>query len=216
MSGSGATVTLKLASSLDGRIATAAGESHWITGEAAREQVHRLRAEHDVVLVGVGTVLADDPALTVRLPGYGGAQPVRAVLDTSQRLPLSSRLLARPLSSPVWLFSAEAPRAELLDAGVRVERVGEGRPQPKAVLQALAQAGLRRVFVEGGGQVAASFLRAGLVDRLDWFRAPILLGDEGRAAVAGLTLARLADAIGFRRVAVEAVGDDLWERYARL
>lgn len=216
MSAPRAAVTLKLASSLDGCIATASGESRWITGEAAREQVHRLRAEHDVVLVGIGTVLADDPELTVRLPGYAGAQPTRAVLDTRQRLPLASRLAVTARASPVWLFSDEAPRAELMDAGVRVERAGHGQPQPTEVLRTMTAAGLPRVFVEGGGQVAASFLRAGLVDRLEWFRAPILLGDEGRSAVAGLQLERLAEACRFRRVAVEALGDDLWERYERL
>lgn len=208
-------VTLKLATSLDGRIATASGESRWITGEAAREQGQRLRAEHDAVLVGVNTVLFDDPALTVRLPGWTGPQPARVILDTRQRTPADAKLVRSAGEAPTYLFSDERPKSELADAGVRVLKVGQGRPDPVLVVEALASEGLASVMVEGGGQVAANFLRAGVVTHVEWFRAPILLGGEGRPGVGELALARLADAPAFRRESVHELGPDLWERYVR-
>ncbi|KQW83723.1 RibD family protein [Brevundimonas sp. Root1279] len=205
------TVTLKLATSLDGRIATASGESQWITGEAARLEGHRLRAAHDAILVGIETVLADDPELTARLPGRPVDQPLRVVLDSRLRTPMTAKLavdntLILTVAVPAPIGSARVEQVEAED----------GRPSVAAVLAAIAHAGCRSVLIEGGGQVAASFLRAGAVDRLEWFRAPILLGGEGRPCVAGLELAKLADAPKFRRLGVESVGDDLWERYERL
>lgn len=214
-------VTLKLATSLDGRIATASGESRWITGPAAREQVHRLRALHQAVLIGVETAIADDPELTVRLPGFVGFQPVRVVLDSRQRLPLSSKLVLDAGRLATVVITGQNPNNRLTDAGVTVLQVPEsdGRPEPRAALAALrAHLPLGEasgVFIEGGGQVAASFLAAGLVDALEWFRAPVVLGDEGRPAVGAFVLKDLAGAPRFRRVAVEAVGDDLWERYEK-
>lgn len=214
-------VTLKLATSLDGRIATASGESRWITGPAAREQVHRLRAMHQAVLVGVETAIADDPELTVRLPGFVGVQPVRVVLDSRQRLPLTGKLVRDAGRLPTVVITGQNPNNRLTDAGVTVLQVKEsdGRPEPKAALAALRAhlplGAASGVFIEGGGQVAASFLAAGLVDALEWFRAPIVLGDEGRPAVGAIVLKDLAGAPRFRRVAVEAVGDDLWERYEK-
>ena len=226
-------VTLKLATSLDGRIATASGESRWITGPRAREEVHRLRAMHQAILVGVETAIADDPELTVRMPGFVGFQPVRVVLDSRQRLPLDSKLVREAHRLPTVVITVENPNNRLTDAGVTVIQVAqnEGRPDPKAVLEALREDFGRRiaerlgappaapmetqVMIEGGGQVAASFLSAGLVDQIEWFRAPIILGDEGRPAVGAFVLKDLAAAPRFRRLAVETVGDDLWERYGK-
>ena len=204
-------VTLKLATSLDGRIATASGESKWITGEAARLEGHRLRAAHDAILVGVETVLADDPELTARLPGRPVDQPMRVVLDSRLRTPATAKVAG----GDSLVLTAADPRAV---GKARVERIEalEGRPSPEAALRAIGRAGAASVLIEGGGQVAASFLRAGLVDRLEWFRAPILLGGEGRPCVAALALAKLADAPKFRRLSAEPLGDDLWERYERI
>jgi diaminohydroxyphosphoribosylaminopyrimidine deaminase/5-amino-6-(5-phosphoribosylamino)uracil reductase len=204
-------VTLKLATSLDGRIAMASGESKWITGEAARLEGHRLRAAHDALLVGVETVLADDPELTVRLPGRPVDQPLRVVLDSRLRTPATAKLA----QGDSLILTAAEPRPV---GAARVERIDapDGRPSPQAALQAIRRAGAASVLIEGGGQVAASFVRAGLVDRLEWFRAPILLGAEGRPCVAALALSRLADAPAFRRLAADPCGDDLWERYERL
>ena len=211
-------ITLKLATSLDGRIATGSGESRWITGEAAREQVHRLRAEHDAVLVGIETALADDPELTVRLAGYNGRQPARVVLDSRQRLPPECKLIATAREIPTYVVATAAPEPRLTAAGVRVLTVralGEDRPELRTVVEALNAEGLSRIFVEGGGQVAASFLRCGLVDALEWFRAPLVIGGEGRPGVGALAIAALADAPHFRRVEVRELGPDLWERYEK-
>jgi diaminohydroxyphosphoribosylaminopyrimidine deaminase/5-amino-6-(5-phosphoribosylamino)uracil reductase len=211
-------VTLKLATSLDARIATAAGESRWITGEKAREQVHRLRAAHDAVVVGIETALADDPELTVRLPGYNGRQPARVVLDSRQRLSPDCKLVKTARETPTFVVTTGEPDAALVEAGVQVltvEALGEDRPDLKNVVQTLANAGLSNLFVEGGGQVAGSFLRCGLVDAIEWFRAPIVIGGEGRPAIGALAVAALAGAPHFRRVEVTQLGDDLWERYAR-
>lgn len=204
-------VTLKLATSLDGRIATASGESQWITGEAARLEGHRLRAAHDAILVGVDTVLHDDPELTARLPGRSVDQPLRVVLDSRLRTPPAAKVVAEN----TLILTAAEPRA-IGAAKVMQVAAEDGRPTIPAVLKALEAAGATSLLVEGGGQVAASFLRADAVDVLEWFRAPTLLGGEGRPCVAALALAKLADAPKFRRLGVEPVGDDLWERYARL
>jgi diaminohydroxyphosphoribosylaminopyrimidine deaminase/5-amino-6-(5-phosphoribosylamino)uracil reductase len=212
-------ITLKLATSLDGRIATAAGESRWITGEAAREQAHRLRAEHDAVLIGAETALADDPELTVRLPGHEGRQPARVVLDSRQRLQADCKLVRTARQIPTYVVSTTEPEPHLTEAGVKVlpvRAVGEDRPELKTVFEALRAEGLSRIFVEGGGQVAASFLRCGLVDALEWFRAPMVIGGEGRPGVGALAIAALAEAPHFRRVEVRDLGGDLWERYERV
>lgn len=204
-------VTLKLATSLDGRIATASGESRWITGEAARLEGHRLRAAHDAILVGVETVLHDDPELTARLPGRAVDQPLRVVLDSRLRTPATAKLAGENT-----LILTAAPPAPVGAARVRQVEAEDGRPSIPAVLRALDSAGVASLLIEGGGQVAASFLKAGAVDRLEWFRAPILLGAEGRPCVAALALAKLADAPKFRRLGAAPAGDDLWERYDRL
>ena len=212
-------ITLKLASSLDGRIATASGESRWITGPQARAAVHGLRAAHDAVVVGVETALADDPELTVRTPGYAGPQPARVVLDSRQRLADGCKLVMTTREIPTYVVAVGPPEPRLTGAGVRVitvPAVGEDRPELKAVVAALASEGLRDLFVEGGGQVAASFLRCGLVDAVEWFRAPMMIGGEGRPAVGALARSALGDAPRFARIDVKTLGDDLWERYRRV
>ena len=211
-------VTLKLATSLDGRIATASGESRWITGEAARAAVHALRADHDAVLIGVETAIADDPELTVRSANFTGRQPARVVLDSRQRLAPDCKLVRTARQTPTYVVSITNSNNRLTDAGVKVltvKAVGE-RPDLKASLEALEAEGIGSVLVEGGGQVAASFIRCELVDRIEWFRAPIVLGGEGRPAIGSLALTELAKAPRFKRVALDAVGDDLWERYERI
>jgi len=208
-------VTWKVATSLDGRIGTSTGESQWITGLPAREQGHRLRAAHDAVLVGVETVLADDPRLTVRLPGapeLEARQPLRVVLDSRLRTPAFARVAA----AGTLVLTTREPAAIGAAEVVKVAGDANGRPTVEAVLNTLRDRGVRSLMIEGGGRVAACFLSAGVVDSIEWFRAPILLGGDGRPGVAALNLQRLAHASRWRRLAVEPLGDDLWERYERL
>lgn len=215
-------VTLKCATTLDGRIALSNGESKWITGDAARQRGHLLRADHDAILVGSGTALADDPNLTCRLPGLADRSPVRVVLDGSLRLPLASALVRTAGEVPLWLVTreghAEARLAAYRAAGAEVLEVAcdeTGRTSVEAALHAVAARGVTRVLVEGGGQVAASLLRAGLVDRLAWFRAGRVIGGDGRPAVAEMALDHLADAPDFAPVSLTRVGDDVLEVFGR-
>jgi diaminohydroxyphosphoribosylaminopyrimidine deaminase/5-amino-6-(5-phosphoribosylamino)uracil reductase len=173
---------------------------------------------HGGILVGVDTVIADDPDLTVRLPGYVGVQPARIVLDSRQRIPMTCRLVATADRIRTIVISTEASNACLTDAGVEVVTVSAegGRVSAKAAVEAIGNmTDFSTILIEGGGQVAASFIGAGLVDALEWFRAPILLGAEGRPAIAALGLQQLSAAPRFERVTIETLGDDLWERYVR-
>ncbi len=215
-------VTLKLATSLDGRIGTKQGESRWITGPAARARGHLLRARHDAILVGSGTAVADDPRLDARLPGLGAASPVRVVLDGRLRLPLTHDLVTRAARQPTWLITRNdgaGPRLRAYqDAGVEVipvELDDEGNLSLRAALQALGGRGMTRVLVEGGGRVAAGLLRSGLVDRLVWFHGPKIIGGDGIPAVTGFGLEALAEAPTFVPSGVARLGDDLVETYVR-
>lgn len=202
-------VTAKVATSLDGRIATASGESRWITGEAARAHGHLLRAEHDAILVGIGTVLSDDPRLTCR--ARAGADPVPVVLDSHLRTPRDAALFWGS-HRPVVLCREDAPERDLPAEIVRVGPIGEG-VDLLAGLRALAGLGLHRVLVEGGGKVHRSFLDAGLVDTLCVYLAGVVL-PGGVPWVGGPPLASLADAPRLGRPEVEALGDDVLLRYA--
>jgi diaminohydroxyphosphoribosylaminopyrimidine deaminase/5-amino-6-(5-phosphoribosylamino)uracil reductase len=213
-------VTLKLAASLDGRIAAASGESRWITGDRARERAHLLRAEHDAVLVGTATALADDPQLTCRLPGLASRSPVRVVIDRELRLPPRARLVAEARQVPSWLVTSAAAdpgrQAALREAGAEViaaETDSSGQIDLTAALRLLGERGLTRLLVEGGGRLAAALLRAGLVDRLVWINAPMLIGGDGVAAVAALAIEALADAPRFDHVATEIVGGDVLSHF---
>lgn len=204
-------VTLKLATSLDAKIAMASGESQWITGEASRLQGHHLRASHDAILVGVETILADDPQLTARIPDQTPAQPLRVVLDSRLRTPVSAKLANGALIYTTSV-AAFAGQSEV----VRVRPDVSGRPEIEAVLASLHERGVQSLLIEGGGRVAACFIQRGYVDKIEWFRAPMILGDEGRSGIAALELSKLSDAPRFRRLAVQPLGDDLWERYEKV
>jgi len=208
-------ITLKLATTLDGRIATHRGESRWITGEESRRVVHELRAGHDAVLVGIETAIKDDPELTVRLPNYEGYQPARVVLDSRARLPLPSKLAQTARVIPTLLVTTQPAPGELLSLGVREIRVPSRhqRVDLDAALKALADLGIERLFVEGGGVIATAFLRAGYVDRLEWFRAPTILGGDARPVIGHLNIEALSQIARFTRLGVQALGDDLWETY---
>jgi diaminohydroxyphosphoribosylaminopyrimidine deaminase/5-amino-6-(5-phosphoribosylamino)uracil reductase len=215
-------VTLKIASSLDGRIATSSGESQWITGPSAREAGHLLRAESDAIMIGSGTVLADNPELTCRLPGLEDRSPIRLVVDGHLRLPLTSKLVATAGRNPTWLITKMGNEPERLRAfaGCGVELVevptaGDGKVDLVWVFRELGRRGLTRVLVEGGARIAAALLHQNLVDRLAWFRAPTMLGGDGLAAAVSFGVDRLAAAPRFRRLSVAELGDDLFEYLAR-
>lgn len=209
-------VTLKLAQSIDGRIATAIGESRWITGRASRARVHAERARHDAVLVGAGTARADDPRLTVR--GMGPRpQPVRIVLTADLDLPLDGRLAGSVAEAPLWLVHGAAPdlrRQAWAAVGARLIEVQGGPRDLHAVLRSLGGEGLTSVYVEGGGQVAASLIAAGLVDRMVDYRAGLALGDEAVPGVGVLPRGPLAAAARWRAAAIDQSGADtrtVWE-----
>jgi len=215
-------VTLKLALSIDGRIATASGESQWITGAAARAHAHLLRAEHDAVLVGSGTAIADDPQLTVRLPGMEDRRPVRVVADGRLQLPLTHRLIASAQETPTWILTRKDcdkhRRRAFEEAGCEIIQLPVHENELldlRGGLTGLAQRGITRVLVEGGGRLAASLLEAELVDRLMVFRGPLVIGGLGVPGISGLSAERLADLPGFRLVDSQTLGDDLMTLYER-
>ena len=207
--------TLKLAATLDGRIATAAGESRWITGPEARAWVHRLRGRVDAVAVGSGTALADDPLLTARRGRRTVHRPTRVVIDSKLRTPPNARLIRAGEPGSAWILTtrdAAAVRAARLEgAGARVERVrgSASRVDLRAAWRRLGALGVNDLLVEGGGELAASLLRAGLVDRLCLLLSPKLIGADGRPVLGPLGLGRLADAPELRDPQVRKLGRDL-------
>ncbi|HXS40913.1 MAG TPA: bifunctional diaminohydroxyphosphoribosylaminopyrimidine deaminase/5-amino-6-(5-phosphoribosylamino)uracil reductase RibD [Stellaceae bacterium] len=215
-------VTLKLATTLDGKIATATGESQWITGEAARNRAHLLRATHDGVMIGAGTAIADDPLLTCRLPGMAGRNPVRIVVDGSLHLPLTAKLVAEAKQLPTWIIHGHgldaARRQAFADCGVVLIEAPFTRSAEldlAGALAALGERGLTRILVEGGARLAGALLEADLVDRLAWFQAPTLLGGDARPAVEAFGVTALAAARRFKRLGIEACGEDVLETLTR-
>ena len=213
-------VALKTATTLDGRIAAQGGESRWITGPAARAAAHRLRASYDAVMVGARTALLDNPRLDCRLDGLRDRSPLRIVADGSLALPPTHRLAAD--GGQCWALcckDADRDRAQALeDAGVRLVRLpagADGRMDLAAGLARLGEAGLTRLLVEGGGLLAAALLKADLVDRIHWFRAPALMGGDGAPAVAALGVGSPGEAPRFRLHARRGAGDDIWEVWRR-
>lgn len=207
-------VILKAATSLDGRIATRTGHSQWITGEAARAYGHRLRHECDAVIVGVDTVIADDPSLTARIEG--GVNPLRVVMDSRLRTPMSATLVETARDVPTLIATTKAAnakrRARLEAAGVDVvtlRKTRAGRVDPRALLAALHKRGVSGVLIEGGAQVHGTFVDAKLVDRVAIFVAPMIIGGEGApSSIAGRGARRLQDALRLVEPRVEPVGGD--------
>jgi diaminohydroxyphosphoribosylaminopyrimidine deaminase / 5-amino-6-(5-phosphoribosylamino)uracil reductase len=215
-------VILKLAVSADDKIAASGPKPVAITGEVARTRVHLLRAQCDAVLVGIGTVLADDPLLTCRLPGMAARSPVRVVLDGALRIPGSSRLVHSARETPLWLVTSELAEAaaatKLGAAGAQVIRIApSGTPglDLTAVLQALSARGISRLMVEGGSRVAASFVAAGLADEIWLLRGPDEIGADGIAALDALPLAAITQSPAFRLRASETLEKDTLTIYER-
>ncbi|MEM1005314.1 MAG: bifunctional diaminohydroxyphosphoribosylaminopyrimidine deaminase/5-amino-6-(5-phosphoribosylamino)uracil reductase RibD [Pseudomonadota bacterium] len=214
-------VTLKLASSFDGRIATASGHSQWITSPQARRVVHAMRARHDAVMVGAGTARADDPSLTVRDLGVSH-QPVRIVVSRRLDLPLMGQLARSASKMPVWLCHGPHPDADRartwqeLGAKLIPCAVHDHHVDAADLVQQLGQSGLTSVFCEGGAALAASLLAADLVDELVGFTAGLAIGAEGLAAVGTLSLETLDQAARFELIEHRAVGPDILHRWGRV
>lgn len=216
-------VMVKMAVSADGKAAHAGPKPAVVTGPEARARAHLMRAHADAILVGLGTVLADDPMLTCRLEGYENRSPVRLVLDADLEIPLASALVRTACDVPLWVIAAEdAPAdkaAALNERGVevlRAPRVPDGRIALPAMLKLLGLLGLTRVMVEGGPSTAAQFLEAGLVDEVAVFHSPVVLGSDAYPALAGRPLVRLTQPVGFAEVERAELGADhlvrLWRR----
>ncbi len=210
-------VTLKLAGTLDGRIATATGESQWITGPEARRAVHMMRARHDAVMVGAGTVRADDPSLTVRGLGIE-QQPVRVVVSRAMKIAANNQLGQTAGQVPVWLcHGAEADVSAWTAKGAVSLPCAtlSNQVDPRSAMAALSQRGMTRVLCEGGGMLAASLLSAGLVDQLVVFSAGTAIGAEGTPMLAAMGVDRLATAPRFELESVRSLGNDICHTWAR-
>jgi diaminohydroxyphosphoribosylaminopyrimidine deaminase/5-amino-6-(5-phosphoribosylamino)uracil reductase len=214
-------IRLKLASTLDGRIATATRESQWLTGEPARRAAHAMRGRHDAVLAGVGTVLTDDPELTCRIDGFRQAPLIRIIMDSHLRTPLMSKLVRGAARTPLWLLHRNgadpARRRALEGAGVKLIELPESAAgvDLTAALTAVGTAGLTRVLCEGGGTLAAGLLREKLVDRLAWFHAPGIMGGDGWPAARAFGVAKLVDMPRFLPMSQERWGDDMLTTYRK-
>lgn len=212
-------VAAKVASSLDGQIADTHGESQWITGGAARTHVHKLRSQFDAILTGIGTVLADDPQLTVRLPGIDCRHQPRIIADRRLRLPLNSNLVATAETQPVWLITgaeaveqAASHATELREHGVVLHIMEDATLAPDAILRTLGAAGISRLLVEAGPHLTTAFLGAGAVDTLHWYRAPMLLGNAGMNAIRELDTS-LGTAARFSLAESRTLAADRYDRY---
>ncbi|MDF1624830.1 MAG: bifunctional diaminohydroxyphosphoribosylaminopyrimidine deaminase/5-amino-6-(5-phosphoribosylamino)uracil reductase RibD [Parvibaculaceae bacterium] len=214
-------VTVKLASSLDGKVATHSGHSQWITGERARNQVHLMRARTDAIMVGSATAIVDDPDLTCRLSGLGGRSPIRIVADGRLRMPLTAKLVRSARDVPVWVLTLpggeDARRRAFEECGVRLIDVpaGPGGHMDMGVaLKKLGADGLTRLMVEGGSRLVSSLMQAALVDRLDWFQAPKLIGDDGFAALAGLGIDKVEQSPRLELRQVLSLGEDTLQSFS--
>ena len=210
-------ITLKLATSLDGKIALENGQSEWITGEKSRAQGRKLRARHDAIAIGSNTAVLDNPQLTTRIAGE--LDPIRVIFDTQLRLSPKSNLALTAKQTPVWVFtkSAQADQAKALkDLGVQLFEIPAApKLDVAAALAVLKERGVSSLLLEGGGTLAASFIALGVVDVIEWFRAPIILGANGRSGIGPLELTDLSLAQRFNRIDLNELGDDVYERYER-
>ena len=205
-------VTLKFASSLDGKIKTVGGESQWISGAESRKFTHRLRDIHDAILVGIGTVLADNPSLTTRL--IAGKNPIRIIVDSRARTPLNANVVTDKSARTIIAVTKNAPSdkiSALKACGVEIITAGDGeRVDLKILMEQLAAREITSVLIEGGGEIHFSMLKAGLVDKIFAFIAPKILGGDGKlTAVTGFGFEKLAEAVKIKEFNAEKLGEDI-------
>ena len=211
-------ITLKIASSLDGKIALANGMSEWITGEKAREEGRKLRASHDAIAVGANTAILDNPQLTTRLSGE--PNPIRVIFDSKLRLSPQSNLALTAKETPVWVFTGVTSKEHantLKKQGVQIFPVtADPYIDLEVALQILHENGVKSLLVEGGGTLAASFFSLDAIDIIEWFRAPMILGGDGRNSIGALELSDMNLVKRFNRIDIRDFGDDVHERYERI
>jgi len=215
-------VTLKTATTLDGQIATRLGESRWITGEEAREHAHLIRSTQDAVMVGVGTLIADDPQLTCRLSGLEGRSPVRVIVDGKMRSPLTSKCAETARNQATWMIVSEGGDSTRIRAfaelGIKILEVPSGKgnyPNLVDAVNLLGTRGITRLMVEGGARLVGALLNADLIDQVIWYRASSIMGDDGISAVSAYDAQTLASIRRFKRGSVRSLGKDLLETYYR-
>ena len=210
-------ITLKLATSLDGKIALANGQSKWITSELSRLKGRELRAGHDAIAIGSNTALEDNPQLTSRIEGAN--DPIRVVYDSRLRLPETSALAMTALEVPVWIFTSfksEQCGKHLIKKGVSIVKTSSrDDANIEDSLEVMADRGVKTLLVEGGGTLAASFLRGGFVDAIHWFRAPIILGGDGRNGIGHLDMSKLDQSPKFTRKSFAILGPDTYEIFEK-
>ncbi len=205
-------VTLKCAMTLDGMIATAAGDSRWVTGAAARRYVHRLRSQMDAIMVGAGTILADDPQLTARVPG--GRDPIRVIVDSHLRLPLTARVINQRSTAPTLIATLDgttAQAAALRKQGIELLICEEldNRLDLVDICRQLGRRGVQSLLLEGGATLAGEMLRCGLIDKVIFFYAPVLIGGAGRQLFTGPGVAKMMAAWPVRDLTLRRFGADI-------
>ena len=211
-------ITLKLATSLDGKIALANGQSEWITGDKARQAGRALRGYHDAIAIGSNTAVIDNPQLTTRLKDL--PNPIRIVFDSQLRISVESELAKTAAQIPLWIFckddkSNKAQQLKQLSVRLYPTAYNDG-VDILAALDFIFRQGVSTLLVEGGGTLAASFIKANVIDRIEWFRAPLILGGDARSCFGDLGLDDLNFAQRFTRISLETLGDDSYEIYERL
>jgi diaminohydroxyphosphoribosylaminopyrimidine deaminase/5-amino-6-(5-phosphoribosylamino)uracil reductase len=211
-------ITLKLATSLDGKIALKNGMSEWITGSKSREYGRKLRSKYDAILIGSNTAVLDNPQLTTRIDGEN--DPIRIVFDTNLRISEKSNLVLTAKKVPVWIFSnviSGNKFEELSDHGVRIIRnSSSSNINLTSAMQLLSEKGVKSLLLEGGGVLASSFLRIDAVDVIEWFRAPLILGGDSRDSISDLGLISMDFVKRFNRIQINELGEDTHETYERI
>lgn len=214
-------ITLKTATSLDGKIALQNGTSKWVTGEESRNYVHLMRSKHDAVITGIATIMADNPTLNCRLPGMEDRNPVRVALDTNLSIPIDSQLVQTAKNIPCWIITiketlaAQPDKLKMLEqAGVKIIAVrtaGNGKVCMEDAMVKIAENGINSAMIEAGSAINTAALRFGLIDRIAWFRAPLIIGKEGLPAFGDIQLETLIDAGKFTIVSCKNIGNDTLE-----
>lgn len=215
--------TLKTATTIDGRIATSSGNSRWITGKKARAFAHRLRANHDAIMIGINTALIDNPLLNCRLPGLEELSPIRIIADTNLRLPTDCALVKTATTIQTWVITkniVDLDRcSQLEDLGVNIIKIDidkTGHLDLDELVTELGNRGLTRVLVEGGGALAAAMIKKNLIDKLAWFRSAKIIGGDGLGAVAPFGINEISKAPTFFCDSIARIGDDIFETYRRI